>query len=182
MFGIFSSIFILSILAAVSAHFAPFSINGISTTSANSPLRVVQPSSKRNSPTFVEQPEVRCSIGVSDFAIAQQILSVSPGSTIEILFRIEYDINGIVIDPSHKGPCAAYLSPLSKTSSTGWVKFWEDVLVDNKFCTTRLIESGGLLKFTIPPIPSGRYVLRTEALALHEADAIEGSGRGAQWY
>jgi hypothetical protein len=56
----------------------------------------------------------------------------------------------------------------------GWFKLWDqgyDESTDKKWCTLNLIEKKGLMTIQLPPgLVGGEYLVRPEALALHNAN------------
>ncbi|KAJ2806519.1 hypothetical protein H4R20_001656 [Coemansia guatemalensis] len=68
-----------------------------------------------------------------------------------------------------------------------WFKIHEDGYTadDDKWCVDRIVASKGLWDIPIPSdIKPGNYLLRTEVIALHEADRVYGEDEdaGAQYY
>lgn len=85
------------------------------------------------------------------------------------------------VDISHKGPCAVYMKKVSDSSASnnaagpGWFKiFNEDYdTTTNQWCTEKLIPNNGHLTVALPTdLAPGYYLVRTELLALHQADKI----------
>jgi hypothetical protein len=100
------------------------------------------------------------------------------------------------IDGSHKGPCAVYMKAVSSALTdpgygTGWFKIWDSgydsatsqctcsilslsvshLTRITTGCTEKLIQNNGLLSVEIPNgILGGYYLVRSELLALHQAD------------
>ena len=82
-----------------------------------------------------------------------------------------------VIADSHKGPCNAWMAKMDGSSvpTDGWFKIWQRN-GDGQWCTEELIASRGQMEVPIPSgVPSGKYVVRFEALALHEGNRPGGS-------
>jgi len=89
------------------------------------------------------------------------------------------------IDPSHKGPITFYLASIDNAldmtvTGLSWFKIWEDGLhADGTWAVDTMIAQKGKMTFTIPScVPSGNYLLRMEAIALHAASSYP----GAQFY
>ncbi|KAJ2843627.1 hypothetical protein IWW36_005493 [Coemansia brasiliensis] len=87
------------------------------------------------------------------------------------------------ISDSHKGPCLAYMA---KAESNGdgnvWFKIYEDGYdaSSDTWCVDTLIKNDGALEVTIPAdISPGKYLLRGEIIALHEADRVYGEDKDA---
>ncbi|KAI1489401.1 glycosyl hydrolase family 61-domain-containing protein [Biscogniauxia mediterranea] len=86
-----------------------------------------------------------------------------------------------VIDISHKGPCAVYAKQMTNMSAEdaaagpGWIKLWDEGYDAGagKWCTEKLIDSGGLLSVAVPASlpPGSSWLFRPELLALHNAAA-----------
>ncbi|CZR64954.1 uncharacterized protein PAC_14854 [Phialocephala subalpina] len=100
------------------------------------------------------------------------------GSKLSFLFRETPDgTTPGAIDPSHKGPCAVYMkyveTPAVEADGGSWFKIWDDGYdnATSKWCTERLIDNLGLISVNVPAdLVDGYYLVRTELLALHEAD------------
>jgi hypothetical protein len=78
------------------------------------------------------------------------------------------------IDPSHLGPMAVYLKPVSDIKSDsaagpGWFKIWDEGYdaAAKKWATEKLIDSNGLLSLNLPSaLPTGYYLARHEIITL----------------
>ncbi|PIA13817.1 hypothetical protein COEREDRAFT_48184 [Coemansia reversa NRRL 1564] len=112
---------------------------------------------------------------------------VAAGTTITIKWT-ESGGNSRAISPSHLGPCLAYLAPMeSNGEGNVWFKIHEDGYNadDDKWCVDRINANKGLWDIPIPAdIKPGDYLLRTEVIALHEANRVFGEDKdaGAQYY
>ncbi|KAJ3152075.1 hypothetical protein HDU86_005920 [Geranomyces michiganensis] len=121
---------------------------------------------------------------------AAATLSVAAGGKFQLVYghdRAQDDIIAV----SHYGSCNVYLAPQPADGSapTGavWFKIQETGYdaASKKWCTDKLIANKGLLDVTIPAgLPAGKYVVRSEIGALHEADALfsQNPARGIQMY
>ncbi|KAI9141185.1 glycoside hydrolase [Paraphysoderma sedebokerense] len=151
-------------------------------------IRQLPPDSVKNAPIKnVEGKEMMCNLGTSP---AKSVCDVSAGDSVTFQFfhngPTAYDD---IIDRSHLAPCAVYLSKADASGNpTGWFKIFEKGYNSNtkQWCSDELIAARGKLPVTIPAgLESGRYVFRTEIIALHEADYFlteENPNRGAQLY
>jgi hypothetical protein len=83
------------------------------------------------------------------------------------------------IDPVHRGPCAVYMkkAPMllydTQAAGPGWFKIFYDAYDPymKKWCTEKLIDNNGHLSVQIPnDLEGGYYLIRSELLALHDAD------------
>lgn len=86
-----------------------------------------------------------------------------------------------IMDSTHKGPCNTYMAKLTGDTppTDGWFKIAESVGDGKKWCTEIFIDNKGVQTIKIPSsIPDGKYIVRSELLALHGAN---GKG-GAQFY
>ena len=112
-----------------------------------------------------------------------RIASVNAGSNLTFEYRAVPDVStvsgGVSIDPSHKGPCAVYMKKVADSSASnnaagdGWFKIMEDGYdsVAGKWCTEKLVPNDGHLSATVPSdLAPGYYLVRSELLALHQAD------------
>ncbi|KAJ1722077.1 hypothetical protein LPJ53_003484 [Coemansia erecta] len=110
------------------------------------------------------------------------ICGVPAGSTVTVEWH-ETDEQDRAISDSHLGPCIVYLSPLEANGAGNvWFKIFEDGYDPDtkKWCVDKIIASKGLLDITIPAdIKQGNYLMRTEVIALHEADREYGSDENA---
>ena len=83
-----------------------------------------------------------------------------------------------IIDPNHKGPCSIYMKKVDNAATDpaigdGWFKIFEENYdsAAGKWCTEKLISNNGHLSVNIPNnLAGGYYLVRTEILALHQAD------------
>ncbi|KAJ2711560.1 hypothetical protein H4R19_003191 [Coemansia spiralis] len=120
-------------------------------------------------------------------AAATAICPVAAGSTIKVLWT-ESGKGSRAISPSHWGPCLAYMSPMEANGKGNvWFKIAEDGYdaSTKKWCTQKLNDNKGYMDVTIPAdLKPGNYLLRTELIALHEADREFGADQsaGAQYY
>ncbi|KAJ2840108.1 hypothetical protein FBU31_000577 [Coemansia sp. 'formosensis'] len=116
-----------------------------------------------------------------------ELCEVKAGSTISVEWH-ESDPNDRAISESHKGPCLVYLAPLESNGELDvWIKIFEDGYdpTTKKWCVDKVITSKGKLDVQIPSdIASGKYLMRTEIIALHEADRPYGkdSKSGAEYF
>lgn len=94
-----------------------------------------------------------------------------------------------IIAASHKGPINVYIATYFEGAGTGpiWTKISEDGY-DNtakKWAVDKLITNQGKYDFMIPTsIKAGKYMIRSEIIALHESDTAYNvnASRGAQFF
>ncbi|KAJ2836691.1 hypothetical protein FBU31_001309, partial [Coemansia sp. 'formosensis'] len=110
-------------------------------------------------------------------------LSVTAGNQFSVVWHHHNDTaQDNVVSPSHRGPCMIYLSKvLDNPDDMKWFKIYElgfnkDT---NKWCSDVARDNHGRVDIVIPKdIEDGKYLLRTDLLALHDA-AVR---MGAQFY
>ncbi|KAJ2502838.1 hypothetical protein GGH96_000708, partial [Coemansia sp. RSA 1972] len=92
------------------------------------------------------------------------------------------------ISESHRGPVLAYMA-LADTNGVGdvWFKIFEDGYdsSSNVWGVDTLIKNNGKVDLVIPAdIAPGKYLVRTEIIALHEGNRVYGADKdaGAQFY
>lgn len=113
-------------------------------------------------------------------------VSAAAGDTIS--FEWYHNTRGDdIIDASHKGPLITYIAEYTDTDGTGalWTKIAEDGYDGTEWAVDKLIANKGINDFTIPAdLAAGKYIIRQEIIALHEADTAyaTNSARGAQFY
>jgi len=95
--------------------------------------------------------------------------------------------NDDIIDGSHKGPIITYIAPYTSGSGTGaiWSKIAQDGFSNGQWAVDKLRANNGKNTFTLPAnLAAGKYIIRQEIIALHEADTAfnANSARGAQFY
>lgn len=119
---------------------------------------------------------------VSDF------VSAAAGDTVTMEWY--HDSRGDdIIASSHKGPIITYIAEYFEDAGASaiWTKIAEQGYDSSSdtWAVDDLISAGGKIDFTLPSnIKAGKYMVRQEIIALHEADtcyATAGS-RGAQFY
>jgi hypothetical protein len=107
-----------------------------------------------------------------------RICPANASSIITFGFRISPNqVDSPSLDPTHKGPIAVYLKKVDSASASnnaagdGWFKIWESVYDGTRWGTTKMIDNNGHLSVRIPcDIQGGHYLIRTEVLALHQAN------------
>jgi cellulase len=156
--------------------------------SVNGNRQAIRRTTGFNSPVVnLQSPNMVCGINAAPSAAAP--LPVRAGERVTTKWFHERDAptDGIIAE-SHKGPCNFYMAKLepgqSLPTGAAWFKVFEDGFSNGKYCTDKLRENRGILPVTIPSqLASGRYLLRGEINALHEAFVPFTSGsRGAQFY
>lgn len=91
-----------------------------------------------------------------------------------------------VIESSHKGAIAVYLSPNPPTANS-WVKIFEEgEYAPNMWAVVpKLVSNKGVHSVRIPAgLKAGQYLLRPELITLHEAEVVHtaNANRGVQLY
>lgn len=116
---------------------------------------------------------------------------VPAGSKLTFEFRAWADYaKPLPIDPGHRGPISVYLKPVSSFDDTaageGWFKIWHQGYdaASDKFAVEKLVANKGLLSINLPDgIPKGRYLVRTEIIALHNVtDTAQGEIFAPQFF
>lgn len=91
-----------------------------------------------------------------------------------------------IIDGSHKGPIVSYLAPFeSNGEGAVWVKIAEENYDGKQWPIDKIKANNGRHSVKIPAgLAPGKYLFRTEILALHESDTLfsANSARGIQLY
>jgi len=164
--------FVLLVLACVDAHtyLSSVTIGGNKRTDCLRSLGT-------NSPiASVTSNDMTCGFLPKGAAAASAKCPIAAGSTIGLQWNHNNpDPSDDIIDPSHKGPCLAYLS--SDNGAT-WFKIYEDGFntATQTWCVIKLIANKGYVEVTIPKdIAPGNYLIRAEIIALHEAYKLNGA-------
>ncbi|PIA13010.1 hypothetical protein COEREDRAFT_28738, partial [Coemansia reversa NRRL 1564] len=104
---------------------------------------------------------------------------VTAGSKVGVVFRTGESSEKIVLSRSHKGPCLAYLAPMSSNGKGDvWFKIFEEGYdkATDQWCSEHVIDAKGELEISLPAdIADGEYLLRAEIIALHAADSVGGA-------
>lgn len=118
--------------------------------------------------------------GVNGQTGVDRVCGVNDGSSLTFNFRDWPDGSQPgTIDKSHKGPCAVYMKKVDDASASnnaagdGWFKIFQHDYdaTEAKWCTEKIIDNNGLMAVVLPKgIQGGNYLVRTELLALHQAD------------
>ncbi|KAK8057707.1 endoglucanase-4 [Apiospora saccharicola] len=173
----------LAMTTTVAAHcqVTELQVNGKSQgTGINKYIR----SPANNSPVkALDTPNLVCN--VNGAKAAPSFVTAAAGDT--VTFEWMHDKKGDdIIDPSHKGPIITYIAPYTEDAGTGaiWSKIDEEGLTGGKWAVDNLIAAKGKKDVKIPAdLKAGKYLVRQEIIALHEADtAPTANGRGAQFY
>ncbi|KAK7938067.1 glycosyl hydrolase family 61-domain-containing protein [Apiospora aurea] len=173
----------LAMATTVAAHcqVTELQVNGKSQgTGINKYIR----SPANNSPVkTLDTPNLVCNVNGAKAAPA--FVTAAAGDT--VTFEWMHDKKGDdIIDGSHKGPIITYIAPYTDDAGTGpiWSKIDEEGLAGGKWAVDNLIAAKGKKDVKIPAdLKAGKYLVRQEIIALHEADAAPtANGRGAQFY
>ncbi|KAI5793272.1 endoglucanase B [Geopyxis carbonaria] len=130
-------------------------------------------------------PDMACNI-LGDRA-SPTTLQVVPGDIISFEWgHRSREASDDIIEASHKGAIAVYISP-NPPAAGSWVKIFEEAeyAKDMWAVVPKLRDNRGVHSVKIPPgLRAGRYVLRPELLTLHEADVAHTANRnrGIQLY
>ena len=120
--------------------------------------------------------------GVNGQAGVARVCPAKAGSSLTLEFHTDPRlVEPGVLDKYHRGPCAVYLKKVTSAvppeaapaAGDGWFKIWYEGYDDatNRWCTEKLMSENGRLSVTIPTdIEGGYYLVRTELLALHQAN------------
>lgn len=129
----------------------------------------------------ITSPDMAC--GVNGETAVSRTCPVNAGSSIAFEYRSWPDASHPgSIDSSHKGPCAVYMKKVddvtknSTAAGDGWFKiFSEDYdSASSQWCTEKIIANNGHLTVKLPSsLEGGDYLLRSELLALHQADKTQ---------
>ncbi|KAI9672009.1 MAG: hypothetical protein M1829_004553 [Trizodia sp. TS-e1964] len=156
--------------------FSKLYVDGIPLNDGTCIRQPSNPSTATNPVNDLASKEMACFNGRTG---VDRVCPVNAGAKITFEFR---DVpNGSQpgsIDISHKGPCAVYMKKVDSAIKDpgvgdGWFKIYYDAYDSNakKWCTEKLIDTNGHLTVSLPTdILGGYYLLRTELLALHQAD------------
>ncbi|KAI1484851.1 glycosyl hydrolase family 61-domain-containing protein [Biscogniauxia mediterranea] len=181
----FNTLAVAATLAAtVSAHTRVYSIwvNGVDQGDGRS--------------TYIRSPPTNDP--VKDLSSANLVCNVNggtPGSAFvtaaagdTLTFEWYHNTRGDdIIDSSHKGPIITYIAPYTEDDGASpiWTKIDEEGLSGSTWAVDNLISNSGKKDVTLPSsLAAGKYLIRTEIIALHEADVAYNvnSARGAQFY
>ncbi|KAJ2834837.1 hypothetical protein GGI24_000202 [Coemansia furcata] len=131
-------------------------------------------------------PSMRCRTPSVD-SKADKICDVNAGSKVTVSWHSTEAKDSEPINPSHMGPCIVWIAPLGTNGEgNSWAKIYEDGYdpKTKKWCIDRINANNGNLDVTIPSdILAGKYLLRTEIIALHLASVPFSGGKdGAEYY
>lgn len=114
--------------------------------------------------------------GLEDTKGVSRACPVPDGATLTFQYRKDpNNADGGYLDTSHVGSCAVWLKKVDNAiydgaAGDGWFKIW-DMGFNNKWCTVKMSDGGGLVSVNLPPgLVGGYYLVRPELLALHNAN------------
>jgi len=180
----FSTSFLaLALASSVSAHTIMYGVwvNGVDQgEGTNTYIR----SPPNNSPVKdLHSPDLIC--GVTGGNEVSSFVKAAGGDTVTFEWFRSFR-NDDIIDPSHEGPIITYVAPYTSGNGAGpiWTKIAEAGFSDGNWAIDKLIANNGKIDVALPNLAAGKYLLRQEIIALHEADAdVEvNPSRGAQFY
>ena len=117
--------------------------------------------------------------GVNGMNGVSRVCGANAGSKVTFEFRDWPDgTQPGSIDPGHRGTCAIYMKKVDNAITDqaigdGWFKIFQQDYdsAAGKWCTEKLAASDGHLSANIPSdLAPGYYLMRSEILALHQAD------------
>jgi hypothetical protein len=116
----------------------------------------------------INSEEMTC--GLKSKGPAKEQCHVDAGTNLDVQYNI--------MDRSHHGPCNFYLNAVDDYGTApkeGWVKIYMGDQ-SQKWCSDQMLDAGGKFSIKIPKgTPAGKYILRTEFLALHNANKPGGT-------
>ncbi|RKU40431.1 hypothetical protein DL546_002210 [Coniochaeta pulveracea] len=181
----FTGAAIVSALAAgANAHATMFSVwvNGVDQGDGRN---VYIRSPPNNNPVKdLASPNLVCN--VNGGTAVNRFVSAAAGDTLS--FEWYHNSRGDdIIDASHQGPIITYIAPFTTTNgaSAVWTKIAEEGYDGASWAVAKLIANKGKKDFTLPStLAPGKYLIRQEIIALHEADTTfdTNPARGAQFY
>jgi cellulase len=135
----------------------------------------------------LKSPNLVCNTGGGK--AAPNCVKAAAGDTLAFRWAlVPGDPRNIVLDPSHKGAILTYIAPYTESNGASaiWSKLAEQGF-DGEWATIKMIANGGDVEFTLPKtLAPGKYLIRQELLALHQADFRgddpKNPGRGAEAY
>ncbi|CCU74678.1 CELP0027 Effector like protein [Blumeria hordei DH14] len=136
-----------------------------------------EPSTATNPVEDLQDPAMVC--GFDGTNGVQRVCKTPQGSTLGFEYHTYPDRSQEgSIEPSHKGPCAVYMKAVPSASEAsgegeGWFKVWEQGYDSSskKWCSDNIIDNNGIMNVQLPSdLAGGEYLVRSELLALHEAD------------
>ncbi|KAK0610709.1 glycosyl hydrolase family 61-domain-containing protein [Bombardia bombarda] len=176
----------LAFASTASAHATMFSVwvNGVDQGDGRS---VYIRSPTDNSPIKdLASPNLACN--VNGGKEVPSFVEAAAGAKLEFEWFHDNRNDDIIAD-SHKGPIATYIAPY--TSGNGAKAIWTKIAEEgydkttNRWATEKLASNKGKKDFTLPAnLKAGKYLIRQEIIALHEADRAfkNDKARGAQFY
>ncbi|KKA25994.1 hypothetical protein TD95_002700 [Thielaviopsis punctulata] len=174
----------LSMASVVSAHTTMFSVWVNSVDQGDGRKTYIRSPDNNNPVKVLSSPDLVCN--VNGGTPVPEFVSAAAGD--KLTFEWQHNTRGDdIIDKSHKGPIITYIAEYTETNGASpiWSKIAESGYEDGKWATDVLIANKGKYDFTLPSfIKAGKYLIRQEIIALHEADVAEAtnSARGAQFY
>ncbi|KAI9158524.1 putative endo-beta-1,4-glucanase D [Paramyrothecium foliicola] len=138
-----------------------------------------------NSPVKdLSSPDLVCN--VNGAKPASDFVSVAAGDTVSVEWQHD-NRHDDIIDGSHKGPIITWIAEYTEGAGTGaiWTKIAEDGFDGKEWAVDKIKANKGRNDFVLPAsLKAGKYLLRQEIIAGHEADATydKNPARGAQFY
>lgn len=163
-------------------------VNGVVQTSCLRPYpssKYDYPISDKTNPSGLQSSAMTCGWpGEKPYAASK--CSVPAGSTVSFQWHYVNDLSDTAavnadtyyIDPSHKGPCLAYMARSDNGTGPVWFKIYENGYdaSTKQFCVDKLRANNGLFTVQIPSdLAPGNYLIRAELIALHEAFQVGGA-------
>lgn len=176
----------LALATTVSAHTTVFSVWVDGVDQGDGRSTYIRSPPNNNPVKDLTSAAIACN--VNGGVAGSSFVTAAAGS--QVSFEWYHDNRGDdIIAASHEGPLIHWIAPYTTGDGTGaiWTKIAEDGYdaTTKTWAVDKLIANKGLVDITIPSaLAAGKYLIKSEIIALHEADTAynANSARGAQFY
>jgi cellulase len=180
----FTAASVLAMASTVSAHALVYGVWVNDVDQGDGRQSYIRTPPNNNPVKDLSSPAIACN--VNGGKAASEFVKAAAGDTLSVewLHNTRHDD---IIDGSHKGPIITWIAPYTENDGTGaiWTKIAEDGFDGSEWAVDKIKKNEGRQDFVLPSaLKAGKYLLRQEIIAGHEAESTfdQNPARGAQFY
>lgn len=180
----FTAASLLAMASTVSAHALVYGVWVNDVDQGDGRQSYIRTPPNNNPVKDLSSADIACN--VNGGKAASEFVSAAAGDTLSVewLHNTRHDD---IIDGSHKGPIITWIAPYTENDGTGaiWTKIAEDGFDGTEWAVDKIKKNEGRQDFKLPSaLKAGKYLLRQEIIAGHEAETTfdVNPARGAQFY
>lgn len=180
----FTAASVLAMASTVSAHALVYGVWVNDVDQGDGRQSYIRSPANNNPVKDLSSPAIACNVNGGKAAPEFVKAAAGDNLSVEWLHNTRHDD---IIDGSHKGPLITWIAEYTEGDGTGaiWTKIAEDGFDGTEWAVDKIKKNQGRQDFVLPSaLKAGKYLLRQEIIAGHEAESTfdQNPARGAQFY